>query len=230
MILTAFLRALAQTGDARFRKVLWRGLGLTVLLLASVTAIVVWGVGWLVGDPVHIWLIGDVHWVDNVLSWAFLALMLPLSALLMVPVASGIVSMFLDEVAEAVEERHYPALPKVDGTPLMDDIRDGISAFGVLVVANVVAFVLTLALPFAGVPVFYALNGYLLGREYFTLAAMRREGRARAHEMRRRYAGRIWLAGILMALPLTMPILNLVVPIVGAATFTHIYHELRKRT
>lgn len=229
MILTAFFKALGQLGDPRFRRVLWRGLGLTVLLLAGLTALMGWGVGWLVGDSLTLPLLGEVRWVDNLLSGAFVALMIGLSVLLMVPVASAFVSVFLDEVAEAVEARHYPQLPRVDGAPILDEIRDGVSAFGVLVVANIVAVALTLVLPIAGLPVFYALNGFLLGREYFTVAAMRREGRAGATALRRRHAGRIWLAGVLMALPLTVPVLNLIVPILGAATFTHIYHGLRRR-
>jgi len=229
MIFTSFFKALAQLGDPRFRKILWRGIGLTLGLLAAITALAVWGVGWLVGDAVTLPLLGEVQWVDNVLSWAFLALMIVLSVFLMVPVASAFVSMFLDRIAEAVEDRHYPGLPKVKGPPLTDEIVDGLSAMGVLIAANIVALVVTLLLPIAGLPLFYAVNGFLLGREYFTLVAMRRIGRRAAKEMRRRHAARIWMAGVLMAVPLSVPVLNLVVPIIGAATFTHLYHRLDKR-
>jgi len=229
MILSDFLKAVGQIGDRRFRKVLWRGIGLTLLLLAAVTAVLVWGIGWLVGDSVTLPLLGQVQWVDNVISWAFVALMFVMSVFLMVPVASAFVSMFLDDVAEAVEDRHYPSLPKVDGVPLRDGIIDGISAMGVLIVANIAALLLTLVFPIAGLPVFYAVNGFLLGREYFTVAAMRRLGRAGAVQMRKRHGATIWMAGVLMALPLTVPILNLLVPIIGAATFTHLFHRLQAK-
>jgi len=229
MILSDFLKAVGQIGDRRFRKVLWRGIGLTLLLLAAVTAVLVWGIGWLVGDSVTLPLLGQVQWVDNVISWAFVALMFVMSVFLMVPVASAFVSMFLDDVAEAVEDRHYPSLPKVDGVPLRDGIIDGISAMGVLIAANIVALLLTLVFPIAGLPVFYAVNGFLLGREYFTVAAMRRLGHAGAVQMRKRHGATIWMAGVLMALPLTVPILNLIVPIIGAATFTHLFHRLQAK-
>jgi len=229
MILSDFLKAVGQIGDRRFRKVLWRGIGLTLLLLAAVTAVLVWGIGWLVGDSVTLPLLGQVQWVDNVISWAFVALMFVMSVFLMVPVASAFVSMFLDDVAEAVEDRHYPSLPKVDGVPLRDGIIDGISAMGVLIAANIAALLLTLIFPIAGLPVFYAVNGFLLGREYFTVAAMRRLGRAGAVQMRKRHGATIWMAGVLMALPLTVPILNLIVPIIGAATFTHLFHRLQAK-
>ncbi len=229
MILGDFLKAIGQIGDRRFRRVLWRGIGLTVLLLAAITAVLVWGIGWLVGDSVTLPLLGQVQWVDNVISWAFVALMGVMSVFLMVPVASAFVSMFLDDVAEAVEDRHYPTLAKVDPVPLRDGIIDGISAMGVLIVANIAALLLTLVFPIAGLPVFYAVNGFLLGREYFTVAAMRRLGRAGAVQMRKRHAATIWMAGVLMALPLTVPILNLIVPIIGAATFTHLFHRLQAK-
>lgn len=229
MIFTSFLKALGQIGDPRFRKVLWRGIGLTLGLLAVITAVLVWGIGWMVGDAVTLPLLGEVQWVDNVLSWAFVALMIGLSVFLMVPVASAFVSMFLDEVADAVEDRHYPSLPKVKGPPLSDEIRDGLAAFGVLIMANIVAVLLTMVLPIAGLPVFFALNGFLLGREYFTVAAMRREGRAGAKAMRQKHAAVLWAAGVLMALPLVVPFLNLIVPIIGAATFTHLYHRLKAK-
>ena len=36
-------------------------------------------------------------------------------------------------------------------------------------------------------------------------------------------------AGALMAVPLSVPLVNLAVPVVGAATFTHLFHALRRR-
>jgi uncharacterized protein involved in cysteine biosynthesis len=47
--------------------------------------------------------------------------------------------------------------------------------------------------------------------------------------MLRANRGQVWLAGCLMAIPLFVPILNLVVPTLGAATFTHLYHRLKGR-
>lgn len=73
---------------------------------------------------------------------------------------------------------------------------------------------------------FWMVNGYLLGREYFQLVALRRMPLAEANAARRRHVGTVWLAGTLMAAPLSVPIINLFVPIIGAATFTHIFHAL----
>jgi uncharacterized protein involved in cysteine biosynthesis len=98
-----------------------------------------------------------------------------------------------------------------------------------LVGVNVLALVLYgFAGPFIPV-VFWAVNGFLLGREYFTMVATRRLGRAAAKALRRRYAGQVWIAGILMAAPLSFPLINLLIPVLGAATFTHLVHRLMAR-
>ena len=104
---------------------------------------------------------------------------------------------------------------------------------GLLIGANAIAFVVAALLVFAFPPasplLFYGLHGLLLGREYFTLAAMRRVGRSRAIALRKQHRGTIWIAGVLMTLPLSVPLLNLLIPILGAATFTHIFHALNER-
>ena len=229
MIVTSFMRALGQAGDPRFRKVLFLGIGLTLALLVALYAIVFFVVGWLAGDSMTLPLIGTVTWVDSLLGWGSLVLMMGLSVFLMIPVAAAISSMFLDQVAEAVEEVHYPSLPHVDPVPLLDGFIDGLGMLGVLILANILALALYLVFAPLAPLIFYLMNGYLLGREYFTLVAMRRIGRANAKAARKRHMATIWAAGTLMALPLTIPILNLLVPIFGAATFTHVYHALARK-
>ena len=76
---------------------------------------------------------------------------------------------------------------------------------------------------------FWSLNGYLLGREYFTLVAQRRIGRGEAKALWRANRARIWGAGILMAAPLSIPLINLLIPVFGVATFTHLFHRLNRR-
>ncbi|MEO3416582.1 EI24 domain-containing protein [Roseovarius sp. CAU 1744] len=229
MIFSSFFKALAQIGDPRFRKVLLLGIGLTLALLVAVYAGFLGLLQWALGDGAELPLIGTVTWLDDLLGWGSLFLMLILSVFLMVPVASAITSMFLDEVAKAVEDRHYPHLPPAPRVPLWDAIRDTLNFLGILIGANILALFVYAAVPPASVFIFWALNGYLLGMEYFQLAAMRRLGRARATALRKQNRGTIWLAGTLMALPLTLPLVNLLIPLLGAATFTHIYHAVETR-
>jgi len=228
MILTSFFAALGQIADPRFRRVLLLGLVLTVALLIGATSGFVWLIGTLTADSVSVPWIGEITWLDDVISWGSFFLFFALSIFLMMPVASAITSMFLDEVAEAVEDRHYPHLPPAQNVPFGDALVDTINFLGVLIGANILALILYVMMPPAAIFIFWGLNGFLLGREYFTLAAIRRIGRKQAKELRRAHTGKIWLAGTLMAIPLSIPLVNLLIPIIGAATFTHLYHKITK--
>lgn len=226
MILNDFLKALGQINDRAFRRVLLLGLGLTVALLVGLYAGYLWLVDTFADGPLTLPFVGEVTWIGSLLGWGGLGLILVLSIFLMIPVASAITSFFLEDVADAVEAKHYPNLMPALSVPFTDALRDTLVFFGVLVGANILALIAYLFLPFLAVPIFFALNGFLLGREYFTIAAMRREGREGAKVMRRKHMAQIWIAGVLMAIPLTVPLMNLFIPILGAATFTHLYHRL----
>lgn len=226
MILSDFLKALGQLHDRRFLRVVATGVLLSLGLLVAVYAAVAGLIGWLVPDSFTLPWIGEVTWVENLLGWGSLVLMLVLSVFLMVPVASAFTGIFLEDVAEAVEARHYPALPAARPLPWAEAAGESLRFLGVILVANLLALVLyVLSGPFAPL-VFWAVNGYLLGREYFQMAAMRRLGRAEARALRRRHGGQILAAGLMMAVPLTLPLVNLLVPVLGAATFTHLFHRL----
>ena len=223
-----FLKALAQLTDRRFRRVLLLGVGLTIALLAALTIVLAWVAGLFIPETVT--LLGmEITWLDAVASWATVGLMIVLSVVLMVPVAAAFTGIFLDDVAEAVEEKHYPGLAEVGHIPVLDTLRDSLSLILVTVGVNLVAFILLFFVgPLAPV-LFWAINGYLLGREFFQMAAMRREGREGATRLRKRHAGQVWLAGTLMAVPLSVPLVNLLIPVIGAASFTHMYHRLAAR-
>lgn len=227
MIFAAFFKALGQIDDPRFRRVLGLGILLAVALLAGIYALFLQVIGWLTPDSIDVPLIGPITGIKTLLGWASLLLMLGLSVFLMVPVASAFTGLFLEDVAAAVEARHYPHLPPARPMPLGEALRQSVNFLGVLIAANVLAIVLYIFSGPLAPLVFWGLNGFLLGREYFTLVALRHLPEDEAKALRSRNFGRVWLAGTLMAVPLSVPILNLVIPVLGVATFTHLYHRLR---
>ncbi len=228
LILGSFARALAQATDRRFLRVLLLGFGLTLALLFAVYGGFLWLLDWLLPETVTLPGGREVRWLDDLLSAGSIVLMLVLSVFLMVPVASAFTGLFLEDVAAAVEARYYPHLPPVPRLPWSDALKDSLGIFGVLVGVNLLSLALYFVVgPFAPL-LFWAVNGFLLGREYFQLVAMRRMGRQGAIAARKRHRGRIWLAGTLMAAPLSIPVVNLFVPILGAATFTHLFHAIER--
>lgn len=229
MILNDFFKALRQLGDPAFLGVLGIGLGLTVLLLLGFYLGFVGLIGWAVPETFALPWIGEITWVDNALSLAAIPLMLVLSVFLMIPVASAFTGLFLDRVAAAVEARHYPSLPAAREITLLEGLSDGLKFLGILLVANLFALILYLLFAPAAPLIFWALNGFLLGREYAQMVALRWSDAKGAKAFRSRHSGTIFAAGVLMAVPLTVPVVNLLVPVLGAATFTHIYHRLNAR-
>ena len=226
VIFQSFGLAVGQLSDAQFRRVFLIGIGLSLALLIGATAGFSWFIEWVTPEEAWLPVLGEVRWLNDLLSWGAAFLLAFLSIFLMVPVASAITSMFLDDVADAVEGVHYPDLPPAHRTSFGDALRDTVNFLGVLIGANLLAIVLYLLFAPAAIFIFWALNGFLLGHEYYTMAAIRRVGRKRAKALRRENFGIIWLAGILMAMPLSVPLLNLLIPILGAATFTHLFHLL----
>ena len=227
MILSDFLKSVAQFDDPKFRRVLWRGMGLTIALLIAACLLVNFGINQLLSSAWAANLIGDQSWLGSLINIGGVLFTIALSIWLMVPVTSAIIALFLDEVAQAVEARHYPHLPKQTATKLQDQILVGIRFLGILLLANVGALILSMIVPLLAPFVFWATNGYLMGREYFQMAAMRRMPRAQAQELYQRHQGSIWIAGILMAIPMSIPLVGLFIPILGAATFTHQFERLR---
>ncbi|MEQ6204651.1 EI24 domain-containing protein [Sulfitobacter sp. HNIBRBA2951] len=226
MIIKAFSLALGQLSDPRFRRVLLLGIGGALALLVGFAWLLSAGAAALVGDSMTIPFVGEVQWLDTVFSWGAVVVVMGLSVFLMVPVASAITSFFLDDVADAVEAVHYPHIPQQPRTPLSEAFRDTLGFLGLVIGVNLLALVLYALFAPVAIFIFWAVNGMLLGREYYTLAAMRRVGRKRAKQLRRKHFMTIWAGGILMAIPLSVPLLNLVIPVLGAATFTHLFQML----
>ncbi len=228
MILRAFLLALGQLGDRRFRRVVLLGIALSVALLIAMCGGILALIDLAMPGALTLPGIGEVTWVDDFLSWGSVAVVLGLSVFLMVPVAAIFMGLFLEDVAAAVEDRHYPGLPPVPRMSWGDSLIASVNFIGLIILVNIMALVIY---PFAGpfAPfVFWAVNGFLIGREYFGLAAMRRFGREGARKLLQNNRGRVWIAGCLMAAPLSLPLVNLAIPVLGAATFTHLVNAMAR--
>lgn len=226
MIFSAFFKALGQLGDRRFRRVVFLGVLLALALLFGIYVLFLQIIWWLSPETIDLPVIGPITGMHTLLGWTSVFFMIGLSVFLMVPVASAFTGLFLEDVADAVEDRHYPQLPPATPLSLSEGLRQSVNFLGIVIAVNAGALFLY---PFVGpgIPIlFWAVNGYLLGREYFSLVALRRLPPGEVKAMRRRNRWTLWAAGTLMAAPLTVPILNLAIPVLGVATFTHLYHQL----
>ena len=154
--------------------------------------------------------------------WTGAGFALPWLALL---VSAG-VAFFLDDVADAVERRHYPGLASARAQSAGEMAGIAARFLALVVLVNLIL------VPFLFVPpvfpfVFYPANGYLLGREYFELVAARRANPELARALSRRNRLSLWAAGTVAALMLTVPLLNLVAPVIATAAMVHLFHAWR---
>jgi CysZ protein len=217
-MLTALFKAIGQLGDPAIRRVLWISLGLSLL-----TFVLLWaGVGYLLTQTTFF----QIGWLDTAIDVLGGLATLALSWLLFPAVVSTTTGFFLEGVAEAVERRHYPDLPPVRSQPLEEVLSSILKFFGVTLLLNLVM------LPFLLIPplfpfVFYSVNGYLLGREYFDLVAVRRLDPPRARSLRSRHWRTVFTAGVLIVLLLTIPIVNLLAPLIGTALMVHVFERIR---
>jgi CysZ protein len=226
MILGDFLRALRQLPDRRFASVLLTGLALTVALLVTVYWLFTQIIAWVIPETLTLPWIGEVGGISTAIGWAAIPVMLLASVFLMIPVASAFTGIFLDRIANAVEDRHYPNLPPARAVGLLEGVADGLKFMALLLAVNLLALIVYIFLAPLAPLIFWGVNGFLLGREYTQLVALRRLDANGASAFRRRHRVQIFAAGVMVAVLLTIPVVNLLVPILGAATFTHLFHRL----
>lgn len=231
MILDAARLSFANLFAPETRSVFWKVLGLTLLALVGL---------WLALRELFIYL--ALPWLDGLIpgtagweGWlafiigifASLGIALAL-ALLLAPVTALIAGFFLDDVAEVVEKRDYPVEPAGRPLPLGEAIAGTIKFLGVVIAGNIVALVLLLV-PGINLIAFFLVNGYLLGREFFEFAAMRHRPPAEARLFRSKHAGTVFMAGLILAAFLAVPLLNLLTPLFAAGMMVHLHKKLSQR-
>jgi len=98
--------------------------------------------------------------------------------------------------------------------------------FLVVVVALNLLVLPAYLIPGVNLVIFYVLNGYLLSREYFELVALRRMTPQSARTVRKAHSAKLFGAGVIVAFFSTIPLVNLLVPVVATAFMVHIFQGL----
>ena len=136
--------------------------------------------------------------------------------------------LFLEDIARAVEVFYYPDRSEPRHQPLHEAIWTAVKLALIAVILNLLVLPIYL-IPVLNIFVFYALNGYLLGREYFELAALRRIDEPDARQLRRRHRIRVFVVGVIITFLLSIPFVNWFMPVVAAAFVVHEFEKLRAR-
>ena len=78
--------------------------------------------------------------------------------------------------------------------------------------------------------IFFLATAYILGREYFELAAMRFRPPAEAKLLRKRNAGTVYVGGLFITAFVSIPIVNLATPIVAMALMVHLHKRVSAKS
>ena len=213
------ITAFAQTFSPEYRRVLLRSVGLAIGLLIAL------GVGAHYALTYFVAL--DLRWAEITID-ILAAFGIFIGAIFLVPpVTSLVAGLFLDDVAAQVERSDFPLEPEGQALQIGRSLWLTVKFFGVMLAVNLVALLLLLV-PGVNLVVFYVANGYLLGREYFQLAAMRYRSEDEVALLRRHHAGAIFLGGLVIAAVVSVPILNLITPVFATIFMVRLHKRLSR--
>ena len=222
-ITRAIALSISQFSDRRFQRVVLKSIILAIVALWALAAGGGSVLGWLFSGDLTLPWIGTITFSGSLIGWGAFWIILGLSVFLMVPVASAMSALFVDDVARAVEERHYPDTQAQHRSKLSEEVRESLGFLGTMLAANLIALIFYVLFTLFAPIIFWSLNGYLIGREYFYMAAKRHLGRENALSTFRDHRFRVWMCGVILVLPMSVPLLNLLVPVLAAASFTHLF-------
>ncbi len=215
-MLSAAGQAFEELFAPAFRSVLLKCVGLTIGLLIVLIIGIEWTFSHFVQWP---------SWVEKTIEWLG-GLALVVGSIFLIPAVSSLIAgLYVDDIAAEVERSAYPQDPPGKELATLPAIGLALKFFIVVLAVNIVALFLLLV-PGINLIAFYLGNGYLLGREYFELAAMRHLPLAEARQLRKANRITVLLCGLIIAGIASIPILNLITPLFATAFMVRIYKGL----
>jgi CysZ protein len=213
-VISAVSKSIAQLSDPAFRSVIVKSL-IAALIAQIVAFIVIFQLAGMIPTTDWDWVNSIIEVLSGVGAFIIALLLFPLAM-------SAVIGILLDDIADAVEAKHYPQDPISREIPLWSSVYDAVKFFGVIILFNLLVLPLYL-IPVINLFVYYLLNGYLLSREFFQQVAIRHHDMKTVSKLRKVGNMEVFLTGVAIAFCMTIPILNLIVPIIATATMVHLY-------
>ncbi len=198
---------------------------LTMLLLPIVVTAIAFGVFFLaVGYALTATALVSTGWLDTVIDWVAGLGTLVLAWFLFPALLPLVASIFQEQMAGRIETQEY-GLQEPSALPVSQEVVAGAKFAGYSLFLNVIILPLYLIPPLIPV-IYYGLNSYLLGREFFESVAGRRIGRQQAMALRRANRLPVLCAGLMTALSATLPLATLIAPFIGIVVTVHLVQAL----
>ena len=223
LIISSFFKGFGQLSDPRTRSVILRSVGASVLVFIGLYIALYFGL--------KLTAFVAIGWLETIFDGLAQFGVMVLTWFLFPAVVTAVGSLMLDSVVEAVEERHYPGKQIAQGQTFAQSLMPALKFLGTTVGYNLLILPLFIVPPiWPLIPFIYlGLNGYLLSREFFELVALRRITVEDARAMQARWKTPLFIAGIGFAFMLTVPILNLIAPVIATASMVHLFEAWRAK-
>ena len=226
------IKTITQLFSPPLRALLWKTIGVALALIL---------VGGIALERLIVYLVGagsasvesnlgaHAHMPVNAIAWLLsiaAGIGIVAGSIMLMPAVTAIVGCFFaDQIAAEVERENYPADPPGKALPLWLAVWEGLK-FALLALAVYLCAAPLLLFAGFGVVIFFLATAYVLGREYFELAAMRLRPPAEAKALRKRNAAMVYVGGLLIAAFVSIPIVNLATPLFGMAFMVHMHKRL----
>jgi uncharacterized protein involved in cysteine biosynthesis len=220
-MLSALTLALSDIVYPPLRRILVLGLVGAVAVLIALSVGLGFGINHLASF--------DLWWVNRLIDLLGGLAVIVLVWLLFPAVVTLVLGFFLEGAIVSVEARRYPGLPPPRRQSLGEMLRSGLRLAVLGIAINLLALPLYLLLPGLNVVLFYGLNGWLLGREYFEMVALRRFDERQLRAAWQAHRLRILTGGVVIAVLLTVPLVNLAAPLIAAIFMLHLFESLPQR-
>jgi CysZ protein len=221
-MIKAFYQSIEQFTDRRVLMVLLKSAVLSLIVCIAFA----WGL-----SKAIIWGLASYGYGDDLsgVMTAFLTLFMVFFAFR--AVAIPITGFFADEIVAAVEVRHYPqAAGQARPVSFTVSMRLAVMSVLRLMGVNIVMIPVYIFLMFTiiGAPIaFFCVNAILVGRDMGEMVAVRHlDHTAMKHWLGQNRFQRAVL-GMVTTFLYTLPILNIVATILGAAMATHVFHQAK---
>ncbi|MDE0239778.1 MAG: EI24 domain-containing protein [bacterium] len=216
--------------DGRIRRSLAL-IALTSAVASSVLVALVIG-GAMALDP-GAWIESRVTWMPDWLADSVVFVVATLGAMALVwftfvIIVQTVASLFLDGIVSRVEETDYPHLPPAKGTTVAEDVLASLRFVGWLLLVNLAAtplYLVAILIPGLSIIVFWIVNSLLFAREYAEIVSLRRLARRDSDAWRKRHRWRLLASGAVITAGMSVPLLNLAMPVMAAIAMTHLFHR-----
>ena len=218
-MVSALLHAFADVSAPAVRR--FTALG---LMLALACFMLVWTVTAILLARTSLFEWGPLNWLVDIFGGLAV---LVVSWLIFPAVVTIAMGFFLDRIAEAVEAIHYPGHSPARRLPIAKTVATTVRLMAITLLLNLLALPVYIMAPGINFFVFLGINGYLFGREYFEVVALRRLDPIAARAARRRVAGRVFIAGVVIAGLFAIPLVNLIAAVIATAFMVHLAAQMR---